>query len=68
MTGPNGDLDPWADWIVAQRFRYVQVCAFYDQLGDVTSDDLPDLPQNQLGDWMASKQPKLSSLKTAADR
>jgi hypothetical protein len=22
-AGPNGDLDPWATWIVAQRLRYV---------------------------------------------
>src|SRR4029079_485242 len=31
MNGPNGDLDPWANWIVAQKFRYVQVSAYYDQ-------------------------------------
>ena len=45
MNGPNGDLDPWADWIVAQRFRYVQVSAYYDQLGDVTPAELASLPQ-----------------------
>jgi hypothetical protein len=68
MTGPNGDLDPWADWIVAQRFRYVQISVYYDQAGDVTADDLPNLPNNTFGIWMAAKQPKLSTLNTAADQ
>ena len=36
MGIPNGEMDPWADTIVAGRFRYVQVSAFYDQLTDVT--------------------------------
>jgi hypothetical protein len=30
MGWPNGELDPWADWIVGQRFRYIQVNGFYD--------------------------------------
>ena len=67
MTGPNGDLDPWADFIVAQRFRYVQVTVLYDQSGDVTADDFANLPQNKLGDWIKAKQPNLSKLNTAAD-
>ena len=37
MNPPNGELDPWADWIVAQVFQYIQVSAFYDQTGDVTA-------------------------------
>jgi hypothetical protein len=68
MAGPNGDLDPWADWIVAQRFTYVQITAFYDQSADVTANDLPSLPKNAFGDWMAAKQPYLSPLPTAADQ
>ena len=40
MNGPNGDLDPWAGWIVAQKYRYVQVSAYYDQTGDVLDADL----------------------------
>jgi hypothetical protein len=68
MSGPNGDLDPWADWIVAQRFRYIQFSIDYDQASDVTEDQLPSLPKNPLGDWMAAKQPDLSTLKTAADQ
>jgi hypothetical protein len=68
MTGPNGDLDPWADWIVAQKFRYVQISATYDQSADVTADDIPSLPRNAFGDWMAAKQPNLSPLNTAADQ
>jgi len=66
MTGPNGDLDPWADWIVAQKFRYVQISAFYDQSADVTADDV--LPANPLGDWMAAKRTSLSPLPVASDQ
>lgn len=68
MTGPNGDLDPWADWIVAQRFKYVQVSAFYDQTADVTASELPSLPQTPLGSWIASKQSQISALQVAADQ
>jgi hypothetical protein len=52
MDGPNGDLDPWAGWIVAQKYRYVQVSAYYDQTGDVMDADLTRLPRNALGDLM----------------
>ena len=59
MNAPNGDVDPWADWIVAQRFRYIQVSAYYDQTADVTTADLPSLPQNPLGNRIATKQPNI---------
>lgn len=68
MGGPNGELDPWAGWIVAQRFRYVQVSAFYDQTGDVAEAELANLPQNSLGAWMAAKQPDLFKIPTASDQ
>ena len=68
MNGPNGDLDPWADWIVAQRYRYVQVSAYYDQLGDVMPDDLSRLPDNPLGAWMRNKQPGLFAIPNASDQ
>jgi hypothetical protein len=68
MNGPNGDLDAWADWIVVQRFRYVQVSAYYDQLGDVTAADLSRLPQNPLGSWMRGKQPNLFTIPNASDQ
>ena len=68
MTGPNGDLDPWADWIVAHRFKYIQVSAYYDQTADVTDTGIGNLPQNPLGDWIAAKQPNISSLREAADQ
>ena len=67
MTGPNGDLDPWADWIVAQRFKYVQVSAFYDQTADVTASELMLVPQTPFGNWIAAKQPQISMLQVAAD-
>jgi hypothetical protein len=68
MGEPNGELDPWADWIVAQRFRFVQVSAFYDQTGDVRSSQLSSLPQNPLGQLIASQQPNIRNLATAADQ
>jgi hypothetical protein len=68
MTGPNGDLDPWADWIVAQRFKYVQVSAFYDQTADVTASELTSVPQTPFGDWIVAKQPQISALQVAADQ
>jgi len=68
MNGPNGDLDAWSDWIVAQKYRYVQVSAYYDQTADVTSADFNRLPQNALGSWMKDKQPKLYSIPQASDQ
>jgi hypothetical protein len=68
MNGPNGDLDAWSDWIVAQKYRYVQVSAYYDQSGDVMPNDLPRLPKNALGDWMRDKQPKLYTIPQASDQ
>jgi hypothetical protein len=68
MNGPNGDLDAWSDWIVAQKYRYVQVSAYYDQTGDVTSDDLTRMPNNALGSWMKDKQPKLYTIPQASDQ
>jgi hypothetical protein len=68
MNGPNGDLDAWADWIVAQRFRYVQVSAYYDQTGDVSTADLANLPANPLGAWINNKQPNIFKITTASDQ
>jgi hypothetical protein len=66
MGGPNGDLDPWADWIVAQKFQYVHVGVWYDQTNDVS---VSSLPMNPLGDWMAAKQPKVfTDIITASDQ
>ncbi len=68
MGGPNGNLDAWANWIVAQRFRYVHVGVWYDQSGDVTAAQIPNLPTNPFGNWMATKQPKLFTITTASDQ
>jgi len=68
MNAPNGDMDPWADWIVAQRFRYIQVSAYYDQTGDVTTADLPSLPSNALGSRIATKQPNIIAVPQASDQ
>jgi len=65
---PNGDLDPWADWIVAQRYRFIHVGTYYDQTTDVTADKVASLPMNQLGTFIAKKQPKILPDASAADQ
>jgi hypothetical protein len=68
MGIPNGQGDPWADIIVASKFRYVQVSAWYDQLTDVPSASLSKLPNDPLGAWIASKQPNLWQWSPASDQ
>jgi hypothetical protein len=68
MDGPNGDMDAWSDWIVAQKYRYVQVSGWYDQRGDVTDQQLAELPQNPLGTFMRRKQPDVLPDLTASDQ
>ena len=68
MAVPNGEMDPWADVIVATRFRYVQVSAFYDELADVPDSRLSELPANALGDWMRTKQPQILQNPVATDQ
>lgn len=68
MGAPNGELDPWADVIVAQKFRYVQVSSFYDQLSDVPESLVPQLPQNDFTAWIAAKRTKVYNDTLAADQ
>jgi hypothetical protein len=68
MDRPNGEMDPWADIIVAQKFRYVQVSAHYHQLDDVPAARVSELPANAFGSWMAAKQPKIPANDLAADQ
>jgi hypothetical protein len=68
MGWPNGELDPWADWIVGQRFRYIQVSAYYEQLGDVTAAKVADLPANPFGTWMAAKLPTVLQIPMSSDQ
>lgn len=68
MGPPNGEMDPWADAIVAARFRFVQVSAFYDQSTDVPASRVAELPANALGAWIAAKQPQIWRLAEAADQ
>lgn len=65
---PNGELDPWADAIVAQRFRYVQVSAYYDQLGDFPSERLAQLPDNAFCQRIRDKQPDILGTPLASDQ
>jgi hypothetical protein len=68
MGWPNGELDPWADWIVGQRFRYIQVNGYYDQLGDVTAANSANLPANPFGTWMAAKVPSVLEIAMSSDQ
>jgi hypothetical protein len=68
MGQPNGEMDPWADAIVTAQFRFVQVSAYYDQLTDVPTARLAELPANPFGDWIAAKQPNILNLTVAADQ
>jgi hypothetical protein len=68
MGVPNGEMDPWADRIVAERLRYIQVSAYYAQLGDVPDGRVAELPQNPFGAWMTAKQPELFSTMLASDQ
>jgi hypothetical protein len=68
MGNPNGEMDPWANTIVVQRLRYVQVSAFYEQLDDLPSSRLPELPKGAFGDWIAAKQPNILDLSVASDQ
>jgi hypothetical protein len=68
MNWPNGDLDPWADEIVARKFRYVQVNAYYPQQDDITPALATALPANAFGGWIKSKIPAILSSPVAADQ
>jgi hypothetical protein len=68
MGVTNGEMDPWADTIVAARFRYVQISAFYDQLTDVPAAQVSALPANAFGKWIATKQPNIWNDPLAADQ
>jgi len=68
MGWPNGELDPWADWIVGQRFRYIQINGYYDQQGDVPPARTADLPANPFGTWMAAKIPGVLQIPMSSDQ
>ena len=68
MGAPNGELDPWADWIVAQRFRYVQVSMFYDATTDLPASELDALPMNPLAELVAAQQPTITNTVTRTDQ
>ncbi len=68
MGPPNGDLDPWADWIVASKFRYVQSSVRYDQTADVTAAQVGSLPKNPFGDFIAGLQPIVEGITERADQ
>jgi len=68
MGPPNGEMDKWADVIVAQKFRYVQISSFYDQMNDVSDSLVPQLPQNTFTSWIEAKRTKIYDDVLAADQ
>ena len=64
----NGEMDTWADVIVAQKLRYVQVSTYYDQMADVPASLLDGLPDNEFTSWIRAKQPKVWNDLDAADQ
>src|SRR3569623_694249 len=68
MNRPNGDMDPWADWIVTQRYHFVHVGTWYDQTADIPDARLHDLPNNSFGTWNRNRQPQIIDVTTAADQ
>jgi hypothetical protein len=69
MGTPNGEMDTWADIIVAREFRYIQVSDYYQQKDqDVPSSLLPQLPANAFTAWIASKQPNVWESEVATDQ
>jgi hypothetical protein len=68
MGVPNGEQDAWADEIVARRFRYVQVSAYYNHRQDVPEARLGELPENPFGDWIRAKQPNITAQPITGDQ
>ncbi len=68
MGRPNGEMDVWADTIVAQRLPYVQVSVSYDQTGDVPASLPPQLPPNAFTSWIKTKQAQILSDPKASDQ
>ncbi len=61
MGVPNGELDTWADTIVAQKFRFIQTSVYYDKAADVPASLLTQLPSNDFTDWIKAKQSKVEN-------
>ncbi len=68
MGSPNGELDPWAGFIVAQKFRYVQVSAFYEQAADFPDSILEQMPSNTFTSWIEQKAPNVWGASIASDQ
>ncbi len=68
MGTPNGEMDTWADVIVAEKFRYIQVSAFYDQKTDVTDSLVSQLPNNAFTSWIESKYANVWDYGPASDQ
>ncbi len=63
MGLPNGQLDTWANIIVAQKFEYVQVTGYsYDLNSDILSGDLAEFPVNPFLSWVAGKQARVENV------
>jgi hypothetical protein len=61
MGIPNGELDTWADIIVARKFRYVQVSTYYDTAADVPTSLVSQLPSNAFTSWIVAKRDSIEN-------
>jgi len=68
MGIPNGEMDPWADFIIATKMTYIQVIARYNSHREISNDQVKDLPKNAFGDWIAKKQPNIWDDTRASDQ
>lgn len=56
MGVANGEMDTWADRIVAEKLPYVQVSTYYDQMTDMPASLRAELPNNAFTDWIRAKE------------
>jgi hypothetical protein len=61
LNRPNGDMDPWADWIVTQRYRFVHVGTWYDQTGDITPTSCRCCPRTRSPPGWRTSSPRSSA-------
>jgi len=68
MGSPNGELDLWASFIVAQKYRYIQVSAFYEQAEDFPDSIFEQLPVNAFTSWIEAKHSHVWEASIASDQ
>ena len=65
---PSPCSKPGANAIVAARYQYVQVNAYYDQSQDIPDSRVAQLPKDSFGQWTTSKRSMLLPGLTPCDQ